>query len=272
MRGSVFIGLAAASLLAACAMAGPRPLIPLWKDFSDHPKGYLGAAAPRSVEFIAPPPAADSPRGQADTAVYRRTRALQGSPRWTLAASDADVETPNAPGKVFGCTLNAALTIETQPVLMRLLARVMGDVDTAVKGPKEHYNRPRPFLSDNGQICVAKEDWLVNQASYPSGHAGVGMAWALILAEMEPAKAEAITLRGLQYGESRVVCGVHYASDVDAGRLAGAAVVSKLRTDPLFEADYRIAKAELDRAISAGRRPEPGKCAAESQSLAVRPF
>jgi acid phosphatase (class A) len=273
MKHRVFIGLSAALALAACASAGGQAgLIPLWKDFSDHPAGYLGAAAPDAYAFLSAPPAKDSPAGAADLGVYRATRSLQGTPRWNLATQDADVETVNAPGKVFDCALGATLDIQRQPVLMRLLARVMKDADVSVKAPKEHYQRPRPFLTDDGPICVAKEDWLVKQGSYPSGHAATGWAWALVLSEMEPAKSEAVLKRGLEYGESRVVCGVHYVSDIWAGRTAGAATLARLKTDPAFMADYRKAKAELDAALASGARPPAGKCEAEKAALAERPF
>ena len=44
---------------------------------------------------------------------------------------------------------------------------------------------------------------------------------------------------GREIGDSRVICGVHYQSDVEAGRMLGAAMVSRehasaaFRTDPL---------------------------------------
>lgn len=273
MRGRIFAGLLLCASLAACAAAGGgTSLIPLWKDFQDHPKGYLGDAAPRSVDFLAPPPAEGGARAEADLAVYRTTRALEGSPRWRLAADDADVETPNAPGQAFDCSLGTVLDIERQPVLMRLLARTMADADLATRSAKEAYKRPRPFLADNGSICVAKEDWLVRQASYPSGHAAAGWAWALILAEMAPAKAGPVLKRGLQYGESRAVCGVHYLSDVEAGRAAGAAVVGSLRHDPAFQADFKNARMELQSALASGPRPAPDRCRAEAAAFATPAF
>jgi acid phosphatase (class A) len=46
--------------------------------------------------------------------------------------------------------------------------------------------------------------------SYPSGHTAIGLAWALILCELFPENANLILDRGRAFGESRVVCNVHW--------------------------------------------------------------
>ena len=69
---------------------------------------------------------------------------------------------------------------------------------------------------------------------------------ALILAEVVPARKDAILKRGHEYGMSRVVCGVHWQSDVDAGFLVGSAVVAYLHNVPEFQRLLRLAKAEAD--------------------------
>ena len=70
---------------------------------------------------------------------------------------------------------------------------------------------------------------------------------------MAPDRADAVLARGLAYGESRVICGVHYPSDVEAGRIVGAAMVAALKADPAFQADFAVAARELDEARRAGR-------------------
>ena len=273
MKRRLFIGLAAILSLAACATAGGQAgLIPLWKNFEDHPKGYfIAGSAPKAEDFLAQPPAADSPRGQSDMAVYRATRALKDTPRWKIAQGDADLETPNAP-KLFDCALGVSLDIERQPVLMRLLARASDDSDTVGRGPKNKYLRKRPFLVEDGPTCIEKEDWLIKQGSYPSGHSANGWTWGLILSEMAPSRADAVLLRGQQIGESRVICGVHYPSDIDAGRLVGASAVAALHSNAGFMADYPAAKRELQAAMANGPRPPPAQCQAEAEVLAVRPY
>lgn len=54
-----------------------------------------------------------------------------------------------------------------------------------------------------------------------------------------------ILARGRAFGESRVVCNVHWYSDVVAGRFMGAAAVARLHGDPIFLAEVEAAKAEF---------------------------
>ena len=95
------------------------------------------------------------------------------------------------------------------------------------------------------------------------------MAWALVLTELAPERVDALLQRGMAFGQSRVVCNVHWQSDVEAGRLVGAAVVAQLRTRPEFAEQLTAVRAEVAAARVAGSRPE-SDCAAEGRELAGR--
>jgi acid phosphatase (class A) len=259
-------------LLAGCASLGgpglspssPTAQIPLWKNFADKPRGYLAPGDAATAEgYLAPPPAIGSPQGQADLAIYRATRSLQNTERWALAQRDADNETPASVDKGFSCAMGATLSVEQTPILVRMLVRASSDTDGAARTAKEHYHRPRPFLAEDGPICIAREDWLVAQGSYPSGHAASGWLWALILSQLAPDRAETLMVRGRAYGESRVVCGVHYVSDIEAGRSVAAATLTRLQSDPVFVADMATAREELSRARAGG--PKPAACDRQSE-------
>jgi acid phosphatase (class A) len=228
--------------LSACATA-PAPVF--WEGFRDHPHGYLTKGdAPDASAFLPPPPEAGSLRQRADVETYRATRALEGSDRWRQAASDNEIETPSAP-RVFDEALGVAFEPEKMPTLTLLLGKMLGDLETIQTPAKQGYFRPRPFVAEPAATCFPPEPWLGRSGSYPSGHAAMGWAWALILSELAPDRADAILARGLAYGESRVICGVHYASDVEAGRLVGAAMVARLKADPTFQRDFIEARKEL---------------------------
>lgn len=68
---------------------------------------------------------------------------------------------------------------------------------------------------------------------------------ALVLAEVNPARQNEILKRGYDLGQSRVICGYHWQSDVDAARVVGSAVVASLHNNPAFEAQLAKAKAEV---------------------------
>ena len=231
--------------LSACATA-PAPVF--WEGFRDHPHGYLTKeTAPDASAFLPPPPEAGSLRQQADVETYRATRALEGGDRWRRAAADNEIETPAAP-RVFDEALGIRFSPEQMPALTLLLGKMLGDLETIQTPAKQGYFRPRPFVAEPAATCITPEPWLGRSGSYPSGHAAMGWSWALILSELAPDRADAILSRGLAYGESRVICGVHYASDVEAGRLVGAAMVARLKADPAFQRDLTAARLEIDRA------------------------
>src|SRR6185503_8415884 len=103
---------------------------------------------------------------------------------------------------------------------------------------KDHYKRARPYQAAAETSCTPDEKHRPD--SYPSGHASIGWAWALVLAEIVPDRADALLARGRDFGQSRVICGVHYASDVESGRLVGAATVSRLHAEPVFTAQLAL--------------------------------
>ena len=238
-----------------------------WQGFRDHPHGYLTADnAPNAANFLPPPPAEGSPREQADIVAYRALRSLEGGERWAIARADNEIETPGAP-RAFDCALGFKFEPEKTPTLTMLLGRMLGDLETIQTPAKRGWFRKRPFVVEPLPTCIAPETWLAASGAYPSGHSALGWAWALVLAEMAPDRADPILRRGLAYGESRAVCGVHYVSDVEAGRIVGAAMVARLKADPGFQADFARAKEEFDAARAASKEATSACPAALMQPL-----
>jgi acid phosphatase (class A) len=214
---------------------------------------YLPKGALDGKTVLAPPPAPDSPHGRADQAFYDETRALKDTPRWREAIQDNDLWGGGAIRR-FSCVLGAEISAQQTPAAWRLMHRIELDVRDIGTPAKDHFARRRPALGNDKPICIAREPWLATNASYPSGHSMVAWAWALILTEAAPHKADALLKLGREGGESRVICGVHYPSDVEAGRTLAAGMVARLHADPVFMADL----AELKREIAAARTPASG--------------
>ena len=206
--------------------------------------GYLSPTAIDGQTVIGPPPAPDSPRGKADRTIYLETRGLAGSARWKLATKDNDLWNGGALER-YACALGRPIDAKALPLTYHLLQRVELDARTVGTPPKTHFNRTRPLIGDDLPVCIKREDWMRTNASYPSGHAMAGWAWGLVLGELAPAKASGLMAAGREIGDSRVICGVHYQSDVEAGRLLGAAMVSVEHADPQFRADFAAAQKEL---------------------------
>ncbi|UYB52480.1 phosphatase PAP2 family protein [Xanthomonas sp. AM6] len=265
-----------AAALAACstpAARAPRPAQEQAMAAAEPDKaiGYLApAAVPASLQLVPPPPAEGTPGEALDLAVNREALALRGSARWRQAARDADLSFPAGAGQ-FACALGVAIDAQRTPHLYTLLERSRIDASAATKAAKNHYRRPRPFMRNQQPTCTPDdEDGLRRNGSYPSGHSAIGWAWALILGEIAPDRADVLIARGRNYGESRLVCNVHWQSDVLAGRFLGAAAVARLHADPAFRADLEAARGEIAHARAQGATPGED-CAAQAQTLQVRP-
>jgi len=205
--------------------------------------GYLQPEElPNSLALIPPPPAAGSAALALDEEVSRSNLVLRGTARWELATADAELMFPEAAG-TFSCALGIPITEQDTPHLYMLLRRTLADAGLSTYSAKNHYQRKRPFMAKGEPTCTPDdEEHLMKDGSYPSVHTAIGWAWALILCEIAPDRADAILARGRAFGESRNICNVHWHSDVVEGRFMGVAAVARLHADPAFRAEMEAAK------------------------------
>jgi acid phosphatase (class A) len=232
-------------------------------------KGYLPSAElPDSLALLPAPPAAGSAALAEDTATFKALTALQSGPRGKLAVVDADLSYPQSIS-TFSCALGIPVSENETPNLTMLLRRTLADAGLATYKAKDKYQRTRPFVALKAHSCTpAEEAKLAKDGSYPSGHASLGWAWALVLSEVAPERADVLLQRGRAFGQSRAICGAHWQSDVDAGRLVGAATVAKMHSSPVFMAQLEAARAEWTATRARGAKPA-GDCAAEAAALAT---
>lgn len=261
-----------AGLLAGCQTPPPTSpeVVGEFRAGSGYLNGYLNPKQlPDSLALLRPPPAAGSAQQAADLDTYRRTRALRDTPRWSLAIQDTNLKFPAA-ASTFECALQIPISQQATPHLNMLLRRTLLDAGLATYAAKNKYNRQRPFVVTGEPTCTpAEEAMLSKDGSYPSGHTAIGWAWALVLVQAAPQRMDAVLQRGYDFGFSRVICGVHWQSDVDAGRLIGAATVARLQSDETFKAQVALARDEIAQAQAKGLKPERD-CAAEAAALALR--
>ncbi|HEX7034896.1 MAG TPA: phosphatase PAP2 family protein [Pseudomonadales bacterium] len=226
-------------------------------------QGYLPPEAlPDSAALLPPPPEPESAAMARDREAMEAALALQGTPRWEQARADAVLRFPAAV-RSFSCALGAPITEEATPNLYMLLRRSLADLGLSTYGAKNRYRRTRPFMVNEQPTCTPDdEEALRADGSYPSGHAAIGWGWALILAELAPERADALLARGRDFAESRVICNVHWSSDVAEGRNVGAAAVARLHGDPVFRAQLEQARGEVADA-PAGGATQDVDCAAD---------
>lgn len=233
--------------------------------------GYLAPSAePDVYTTIGAYPQDASPELARDKKAYNQTRKLKDTPRWALAISDVSKK-PSDIAKDFSCAVGTELNADNAPHLIALIAKMQKDA-SGVSGPaKDRYKRARPFLDNDAPICEERTAEKPND-SYPSGHTTMIWSVGLMLAHIAPDRADAILARTRAYGESRVVCGVHWLSDVEAGRVAGSVTYQALSLDPAFNADMDAAKTELAAARANPVAPDAKRCKVEAGAEAHRPW
>ena len=135
---------------------------------------------------------------------------------------------------------------EETPEIYKVLREGTATCDSICTLPKRYYMRKRPFMRFHEQTLTPDDEpSLRKNGSYPSGHTLLGWSSALLLSEINPDRADTILARGLMYGDSRVIVGAHWQSDVDAARLAASAAYARLHTSELFLEQMRLARQEF---------------------------
>jgi acid phosphatase (class A) len=231
--------------------------------------GYLGAAAPDTYRILPQAPVEGTIRYDADRKAFANTRKLKDTPRWDLAITDVN---QFAMPKHMACALGVELTAQNAPKTLAILSKMAPDVGYATNHPKDIYQRKRPYLIDEGPICVPKDPLLAASPDYPSGNATWGWTVALVLAELAPDRATEILIRGRAFGESRMVCGVHNMSAVEAARTNASALVAGLHGSAQFRADMEAAREEVAKARAAGPAPDAAACAKEADLTKSSPY
>lgn len=219
---------AGAWLALAIALAAPG-----WaKDTAIAPY-YLAPGTLDLTRLLAPPPDLDSPMQQYDEKKIGEALAARTNADLLEVATDKHRSV-----FVFSSVLGKGFSADRLPLTAALFRHVGADTETLVEQAKAYFARPRPPGAPQ------------THGSYPSGHAAFAACTAILLAEMVPEKRDALFARASVFAESRIVAGVHYPSDVEAGWISGTIVAATLLQLPRFDSDFAAATAELRRALA----------------------
>ncbi|WP_295950756.1 phosphatase PAP2 family protein [Rhodoferax sp.] len=194
------------------------------------------------IPFLPAPVANGSAEDRAQQMLVIAAQKAASPERIALANSDAE-ETVYA---MFSSVLPASFQPANLPLFTAMFER-MGETEDAVVDPvKAYFGRTRPFLNNPEIKPLVKPS---KSGSYPSGHTSRSTMMAIVLSSMLPEKRAALFERANAYAESRVVGGMHYPNDLDAGRRAGSAMAATLLASPTFNTDFEAARAELRKVL-----------------------
>ncbi len=206
--------------------------------------GYLPAGQPDVVALLAAPPALGSAEDKADMAsTYAVFSAA--TPAETALAQDENKLTIFHYAPALGSWFVAGRFPKTEA----LFKKVEAEAKTVTDEAKKFWKRPRPYHVDPMRFPHAIEHEDPAHYSYPSGHSTRGTVFALLLAELFPDKREALAAKGREAGWLRVQGGVHFPTDVYAGRVLGQELARDFLLSPEFQADLAVVRAELAAAV-----------------------
>ena len=248
-HGVWLVALAGGVCLAGAAAVGAGPDRYLSRDIDWH-------------HLLPPPPTPSSPAGREDRAAFTVEVNQVGSPAWLAAISQLYPGHPEVTVQ-FACATGHDISAARTPATFRMLRRLAVEMSGPVEAAKEHFHRSRPYVGhDEIKVCDPRASDMEPTKlsySYPSGHAAFGELWARALAAANPGEAARIDRFGREFGDNRIACGVHFPSDVVAGRAVADAIYELVSVTPAFKADLAAATAEL------AASPPPPSCGAATQ-------
>jgi acid phosphatase (class A) len=234
------------------------------------PEPYLAPSQVDAIALLPPPPPANSDLQRKDLSDVLAAQQAR-TPALVQRSLDDKVDI-----FAFRTVLGPKFTAESVPNTAAFLRKVQRETGAQVNLVKDCWERSRPFVvskevhppgtmaqdmaipadkpekntapHDASSPCRPPEQPAVTY-SYPSGNANFGTTIAILLASMVPEKRGEIFARGWEFGENRLVAGVHFPSDIESGRISATAMVAIMMTNPAFKADFSVAKAELRAAL-----------------------
>jgi len=173
-----------------------------------------------------PPPSTASQQMKDETAEVKRTVEHLTSAQLAIAQKWNDgAGTYSPPGHWNDVALEYVRDANMSEVraarVFALLNMAMLDAGVACWEAKFHYFNPRPSQLDPS---IKTEIGLPNFPSYTSGHSTFSAAGSAILTYLFPSGATSFAAMRDEAGISRLYGGIHYPSDIEAGKLHGGRV------------------------------------------------
>ena len=203
----------------------------------DAAKPFLTEAEVPLAKLLVPPPAAESDGTKAELAGLKTYVATRTNDIANYAANDDDVSLNH-----FLALMSIPIDIFSMPQTKSFFEALAATVEATVNPAKQAFNRARPTALDP---AITSPIPAKNPGSYPSAHATLGYLYAIMLSEIAPEKKTELFVRGNGYAYNRFVLGLNFATDVEAGKVAAAAIAAVLWRSAELTKQFAAAKAEL---------------------------
>jgi acid phosphatase (class A) len=231
---------------ATIATAGQENVMRPAAARTDLARSFVRVEALDLKSLLPSPPAPDSPAGQAELMTLLQVQAWRTPEQiaWAKLIENDSVFNHVA-------LLGPWFTADRLPTVAALFKRIGDDLKLLDTAAKKIHPRARPYTIDpRVEPCVAKPA----STSYPSGSGAQSFVWAELLSEMFPAKRDALLARAEKAAWARVIGGVHFPSDLVAGRRVAIAYLTECRKNVDFQAALVGCRAEIAEAAAPGKR------------------
>ncbi len=208
--------------------------------------GYLRAGQPDALALLAPPVPPDSAEGRFELEATFTAHST-AAPELLARAADENKLTIFH----FAPAIGAWFVPGKFPRTEALFKEVEAEAKKVTDDVKNVYRHPRPYHVAPERFPHAIEHEDPTHYGYPSGHSTRGTVFALLLAELWPEKRAALLEKSRDTGWLRVIGGVHFPSDIYAGRVLGQALAHEFLRSEKFQSDLAAARAELKTASPA---------------------
>ncbi len=207
---------------------------------------YTKDVAPHMEQVIPNPPELTDPLFFNDWTQYQWGKSIRESERGQLAIKDAGINAEYFM-KRFSPAVERELTPEEYPHLYRLFSRLHLTEQQGGASAKAYFHRVRPYQQYKEATSVPNHENPNDFSSYPSGHTHASWLVGLALTTLDPAHTEGIMKTAYELGQSRVIVGFHYQSDVDMGRVVGSITFARLQSEPEFQKMMEKARKEYNK-------------------------
>ncbi len=205
----------------------------------------ITAPLPLITKILDTPPGLDDLLFAPDLENHWSMAALRQTERGQQARDDYSISQDYLVSTFAQCSPVVTISQSETPAIAILINTLKLSLSGHATTLKSMVPRQRPYVQLGEPKPYSGSDWPAwGESSYPSRRAMIGWGIALALAEVMTDCQDAILKRGYEYGESRIILGSNYASDVDAARVIAAADLAKLRNEPLFKNLFNYAKNE----------------------------
>lgn len=196
---------------------------------------YVSPELFRSARF-SPPPAPGSAGQKEDVAAVLELQKKRTAADCARAVATAVVNYDHLWGG------NSPFRSPLPAEVKEFFRRLDYDAGEAVGVMKNKFARPRPFIAfKEVRPCIGKSGGY----SYPSGHAAYARIFAEALGDIVPARKFEFLMRADGIASDRVLGGVHYPTDVAAGKLLGDEFHARLLANPAYLRDVEKMKSFL---------------------------